>query len=189
MITCRPLFFIFLASTLILGGLTGCPDSSEWDTQWETIQQNIRQGNLAQAKTQLQTILPFIREKGPSDKRLAQIIFELGKLARMEGDTSQAEALYWEALPLIAQSHGPEDLLMAAPLTEIASIYQNNNQPNIALPLLKRALAIREKTWGTSNRQLLPTLKQYHIVLMLSDKEEEAIKILTRISRLEQRPS
>ncbi len=180
---------ILLSFTFSLVGLTGCSGSSEWDQQWETIQDDIRKGNLSHAKTQLQSILPLIREKGPSDRRYAQIIYQLGDLARLEGDTKQAESLYWEALPLIAKSHGPEDLHMADPLTEIASIYQNNNQPDIALPLLKRALAIREKTWGVSNRQLLPTLKQYHIVLMLADKQEEAVKILTRISHLEQMPS
>jgi hypothetical protein len=52
--------------------------------------------------------------------------------------------------------------------------------------LLKRALAIREKTWGTSDRQLLPTLKHYHVLLMLIDNHEEAVQILTRISHLEQ---
>jgi hypothetical protein len=89
-------------------------------------------------------------------------------------------------LPLIAQSLGPEHLRMAGPLAELATIYQKKDQPKIALPLLKRALAIQEKTWDTSDRKLLPTLKQYHVLLMLSDDHEGAVQILTRISHLEQ---
>ncbi len=75
---------------------------------------------------------------------------------------------------------------MANPLTELASLDQHTDQPTIALPLLKRALAIREKAWGTSDRQLLPTLKQYHVLLMLTDDQEEGVQILTRIAHLEQ---
>jgi len=182
----QPLFSILLASALALIFFTDCSAPSEWDHQWEAIQDSIRAGDLAQAQTQLQAILPSIREKGPSDKRYAQIIYQLGDIARLEGDNNQAESYYWEALPLIAQSLGPEHLRMADPLAELAIIYQKKDQPKIALPLLKRALAIQEKTWGPSDRKLLPTLKQYHVLLMLSDDHEGAVQILTRISHLEQ---
>jgi len=175
----------FLASALALVFFTGCSESSEWDQQWEAIQRSIRAGNLSHAQTQLQNILPSIRENGPSDMRYAQVIYQLGDIARLEGDMTQAESYYWKSLPLIAQSLGPEHVRMADPLTELATIYQQKGQPKIAAPLLKRALAIREKTWGTSDRQLLPTLKQYHVLLMLIDNHEEAVQILTRISHLE----
>jgi len=81
--------------------------------------------------------------------------------------------------PHCAQSLGPEHPHMADPLTELASLYEHKAQPKMALPLLKHALAIREKTWGTSDRQLLPTLKQYHILLMVSDDHKEPVQILT----------
>lgn len=180
---------IIVISALILAFITGCPAPSKWDQQWESIQTSIHRGDLAQAKIQLQTILPSIRQNGPSDTRYAQIIYQLGDIARLEGDASQAESYYWEALPLIAQSLDPEHLHMAAPLTELATIYQKKDQPKIALPLIKRALAIREKTWGSSNRKLLPTLKQYHILLMLTNDQEKGVKILTRITHLEQTTS
>jgi hypothetical protein len=106
----QPIFSILLASALALTFFTGCPAPSEWDHQWEAIQDRIRAGDLAQAQTQLQAILPSIRKKGPSDKRYAQIIYQLGDIARLEGDNNQAESYYWEALPLIAQSLGPEHL-------------------------------------------------------------------------------
>ncbi len=182
----QTIFSIFLASALALLFFTGCSAPSDWDSQWETIQDRIRAGDLAQARTLLQAILPSIRENGPSDKRYAQIIYQLGDIARLEGDNHQAESYYWEALPLIAQSLGPENLRMADPLAKLAIIYQKKDQPKIALPLLKRALAIQEKTWGTSDRKLLPTLKQYHVLLMLIDDHEEAVQILTRISHLKQ---
>ncbi len=170
---------------LTLCSLTGCPTSSEWDQEWESIQRSIRAGDLSKAQSQLKTILPSIRENGPKDQRYAEIIYQLGEIAHLEGNDNQAESYYWEALPLIVQSLGPEHLHMADPLDKLASIYQEKGELKIALPLFKRALAIREKTWGASDLRLLPTLKHYHVLLMLGDQHEEAIKILTRISRLD----
>lgn len=184
----QPIVTIILAAALALTFFTGCPAPSEWDQQWEAIQTSIRAGDLSQAKIKLQTILPSILRNGPSDTRYAQIIYQLGDIARLEGDAGQAESYYWEALPLIAESLGPEHLHMADPLTELATIYQKKDQPEIALPLLKRALTIREKAWGTSDRKLLPTLKQYHILLMLTNDQEKGVQILTRITHLEQTP-
>jgi len=179
-IVTEKLFSLLWAPTLLLCFLAGCPASSEWDRQWLEVQTLLQEGQLQEAKKLLlQDILPSVRHNGPSDTRYAQVIYQLGDIARLEGDTGQAESYYWEALPLIAQSLGPEHLHMADPLTELASLYQHKAQPKIALPLLKRALAIREKTWGTSDRQLLPTLKQYHILLMVSDDHKEPVQILT----------
>ena len=169
--------------------LTGCPASSEWDQQWQHIQQTIQEGRLQEAKELLKGILPSLRDNGPTDERYGQVIFQLADISRLEGNIDQAESYYWKALPLIAQSLGPEHARMADPLTELATLYEQKKQPAVALPLLKRALAIREKTWGTGNRQLLPTLKHYHVLLMLSDRHKEAVEVLTRISHLEQTPS
>lgn len=168
--------------------VTGCPASSEWDQQWQHIQSMIQEGRLQEAKDLLQDTLPSLRGNGPTDERYGQVIFQLADLARLEGNVSQAESYYWKALPLIAQSLGPEHIRMADPLSELATLYEKKSQPKVALPLIKRALAIREKTWGNSSRQLLPTLKHYHVLLMLNDHQEEAVGILTRISHLEQRP-
>jgi tetratricopeptide (TPR) repeat protein len=188
-VSVHPTFTVLAASLVTLFILTGCSEHSEWDQQWDTIQNAIHAGDLAQAKTQLHTILPSIQDNGPTDERYGQVIYQLGDIARLEGDFNQAESYYWKALPLIGQSLGPEHPHMADPLTELATIYEHKAQPKVALPLLKRALAIREKAWGDSSRHLLPTLKHYHLLLMLNDHHEEAVQILGRISRLEQAPS
>jgi tetratricopeptide (TPR) repeat protein len=188
-VSLRPTFTVVAASLITLFLLSGCSEHSEWDQQWDTIQNTIRAGDPLQAKTQLHTILPSIQDIGPTDERYGQIIYQLGDIARLEGDINQAESYYWKALPLIGQSLGPEHPHMADPLTELATIYEHKAQPTVALPLLKRALAIREKAWGDSSRQLLPTLKHYHLLLMLNEHHEEAVQILGRISHLEQTPS
>ena len=176
-----PLFFLCI--------LAGCPSSSEWDQRWQNIQLLVQNGHYQEAKELLHHILPSLRDNGPTDEKYGKVIFQLADIARLEGNQSQAESYYWKALPLIAQSLGPEHLRMAATLTELAALYEHKDQPKVALPLLKRALAIQEKTWGDSTRLLLPLLKHYHVLLMRSDRHEEAVQVLTRISLLEQKPS
>ncbi|MDH3503311.1 MAG: tetratricopeptide repeat protein [Nitrospirota bacterium] len=184
----RTLFVWWLFAGLICL-LTGCPTSSEWDRQWELIHGALSRGQLQEAKDLLHRLLPSVREQGPTDERYALVIFQLGEVARLEGQESQAEAYYWEALPLLAQSMGPEHLRMADPLAALASLYDQRGQMEMARPLLKRALAIREKSWGLSDPQLLPTLQNYHALLLAGDHQEEAIEIAGRIERILKRSS
>jgi tetratricopeptide (TPR) repeat protein len=145
----------------------------------------LSRGELQEAKELLHRLLPSVREKGPTDERYALVIFQLGEVSRLEGQESQAEAYYWEALPLFAQSVGPEHLRMADPLAALASVYHHKGQPEVAVPLLKRALAIREKSWGLSDPQLLPTLQTYHALLVITaGHQEEAMDITGRIERI-----
>ena len=169
--------------------LTGCPTSSEWDRQWEQINVALSHGQFQEAKDRLHRLLPSVREQGPTDERYALVIFQLGEVARLEGQASQAEAYYWEALPLLAQSLGSEHPRMADPLAALASLYQQKNQLEMARPLLKRALAIREKFWGFSDPQLLSTLQTYHALLLAGDRPEEAMEIAGRIDRILKRSS
>jgi len=167
--------------------LTGCPTSSEWDRQWEQMHATLSRGQLQEAKDLLHRLLPGVREKGPTDERYALVIFQLGEVARLEGQESQAEAYYWETLPLFAQSVGPEHLRMADPLAALASVYHHKGQPEMAVPLLKRALAIREKSWGLFDPQLLPTLQTYHTLLLTADRQDEAMEITDRIERIQKK--
>lgn len=173
----------------LIGLLTGCPTSSEWDRQWEQIHAALSRGQLQEAKDLLHRLLPSVRKQGPTDERYALVIYQLGEVARLEGQEIQAEAYYWEALPLLAQSLGAEHLRMADPLAALALLYQRKNQLEMARPLLKRALAIREKSWGLSAPQLLSTLKTYHALLLAGGHTEEATEIAGRIDRILKRSS
>ena len=164
--------------------LTGCPTATEWERQWEKMHARLSRGQLQEAKELLHQMLPSVREKGPTDERYALVVFQLGEVSRLEGQESQAEGYYWESLPLFAQSMGPEHLRMADPLAALASLYHDKDQPEIAVPLLKRALAIREKSWGPSDPRLLPLLQTYHALLLTADHPEEAMEITGRIERI-----
>lgn len=178
-----PLGWWWLAAGLI-NLLLGCPASSEWEREWEQIQKALSQGHRQEAKALLHHLLPEVREQGATDLRYALVIFQLGKISQIEGQERQAAAYYWESLPLFAESVGPEDLLMAEPLAGLASLYHQQHQHNQAISLLKRALAIREKSWGMSNPQLLPTLQAYHLLLLSADHPQEAMEVTSRIAQI-----
>jgi len=184
-ILAEKLFPLLWGLTLLLCFLTGCQAFSEWDQQWLEIQTMIQEGRLQDAKELLRHILPSVRNNGLTDARYGQVIFQLGEIARLEGQPMQAEAYYWETLPLIVQSLGPEHVNMADPLAALASLYHQRGQSTMAVPLLKRALAIREKAWGASDPQLLPTPIQYHGLLLATDRHQDAANLHTRIHLLQ----
>jgi len=84
------IFSLLWIPTLLLCFLAGCPASSEWDRQWLEVQTLLQEGRLQEAKKLLQDILPSIRHNGPADTQYAQVIYQLGNIARLEGDTGQA---------------------------------------------------------------------------------------------------
>ncbi len=171
---------------LILAMVPGCTERSDWDHQRETIQGHIQAGELLEARQLLLAILPAVQKEPATRAQHAQVMIQLGDIEQREGNYQQAESYFWKALPLIAQSLGPEHVQMADPLARLATLYQQKDQPTIAAPLAKRALAIQEKTWGMSDRRLLPTLKQYQIILMETGNTQQAVTILNRLTQLEQ---
>jgi tetratricopeptide (TPR) repeat protein len=181
----RAAALIFLV--LILGTTgSGCSGSSEWDQQWEEVEEAIHEGRIQEAKARLNGLLTVLQQDGSGDYRHAQVIVRLGEIARMEGDDKKAEAYFWEALPLFAQSVGPEHPSMAETLLAIGVLYEHKGQEDIALPLVKRAVAIQEKTWGFSDPRLLPGLERYHTLLTALNRENEQRDIQSRITSLRQ---
>ena len=166
----------------------GCSSPSEWDIQWEEITEAIEAGNIQEAKTRLNGLLPVVQQEGPRNPHYAQVIFQLGTIAQREGHDKQAESYFWEALPLWAQSVGPEHPQMAVTLSALAALFQDRGNTETAFPLLKRAVAIEEKAWGRSDPRRLPALVAYHQLLQSIGHEQEAQEIQTDIAHIEGTP-
>ncbi len=182
-----PLFgflLLFTTAGLLLFFTYGCSEPSAWEQQWTKAQEAIEHEEYSTAKTILQHLLSDSRQHTPGDVRHARVVFQLGEIARLEGQIGKAESYYWEALPLLAQSVGPEHLDMASPLLALAAIYQEKDQNQLALPLQKRALILQEKSWGASNPRLLPTLQRYHDLLRSLKQNTQAEEINSRIRHL-----
>lgn len=163
----------------------GCSDSSEWDAQWHEIIEAIDAENFQEAKTRLTGLLPMVQQEGPRNPHYAQVIFHLGTIAQREGRDKQAEAYFWEALPLWAQSVGPEHPQMAVTLSALAALFEKQGKTDTALPLLKRAVAIEEKAWGRSDPRRLSSLIAYHHLLLTVNHAREAQEIQVDIAHLQ----
>ncbi len=164
--------------------LMGCSESSEWDHQWEQAQNAFNQQDYQTAKAHLRELRVQVRADNPGGIREAKIVFQFGEIARLEGQTEQAESFYWETLPLVAQSVGPEHHEMTRPLLALSALYQEKGQTKLALPLQKRALALQEKALGKTAPQLLPTLQRYHDLLRAMNMNDKAEEINGRIRHL-----
>ena len=179
-----PIFLISRSIFCLIPLLLACSESSEWDQQWNQVQDAMQRKDYATARQSLQGLLPEVRESGAADIRYARVVFQLGEVARLEGQPEKAESLYWETLPLFAQSLGPEHLRMSDPLQALATLYQEKQQPRLALPLQKRALALQEKAYGKADVRLLPSLQKYHDLLRLLNQNTKAEEINARIRHL-----
>jgi len=163
----------------------GCSDSSEWDAQWKEIVEAIDAENFQEAKTRLTGLLPLVQQEGPQNPHYAQVIFYLGTIAQREGRDKQAEAYFWEALPLWAQSVGPEHPQMAVTLSALAALFEKQGKTDTALPLLRRAVAIEEKAWGRSDSRRLSSLLAYHQLLLTVNHTREAQELQEEIAHLQ----
>ncbi|MGD9851927.1 MAG: tetratricopeptide repeat protein [Nitrospirales bacterium] len=163
----------------------GCSGPSDWDVQWEEITEAMEAGNIQEAKTRLIALLPVVQQEGPGNPHYAQVIFQLGTVAQQEGNYERAESYFWEALPLWAQSLGPEHPQMAVTLSALSAIFVKKGNTGNALPLLKRAVAIEEKAWGSSDRRRLPSLIAYKNLLHSVNQESEAQEIQTHITHIQ----
>lgn len=163
----------------------GCSASSEWEVQWQEIIEAIEAGNIQEAKTRLTGLLPVVQQEGPGNPHYAQVIFQLGTVAQLEGNHERAESYFWEALPLWAQSLGPEHPQMAVTLSALAALFVKKGKTDTALPLLKRAVAIEEKAWGSSDRRRIPSLIAYKNLLLSVSQEREAQEIQTYIAHIQ----
>ncbi len=174
---------------ILIYGLTiwvfGCSAPSDWDVQWEEITEAMVAGDIQEAKTRLTALLPRVQQEGPRNPHYAQVIFQLGMVAQQEGNLTRAESYFWEALPLWAQSLGPEHPQMAVTLSALSGIFLKKGNTGNALPLLKRAVAIEEKAWGDADRRRLPSLIAYKNLLLTVNKGLEAQEVQADITRIQ----
>jgi tetratricopeptide (TPR) repeat protein len=112
----------------------------------------------------------------------------LQNLADRESKLSSIEQDYKKALAERAeQSNVDRD--EPYKLNKLAQLYIIRGQYNFAEPLLKRSLALREKTYGNDNPELVETLKSLAELYQLSGKSEQAEVTLKRAREIEERES
>ncbi|MCH7615023.1 MAG: tetratricopeptide repeat protein [Nitrospinae bacterium] len=132
------------------------------------------------AEGELLEALPLAEILGESDRGLASVLYQLGKVYRRQKDFTKAEPYFWRALPIWVKSVGAERPEMATSLTGLARLYEAKHEYQKAEPLVKQAQKIRENAFGMDHPKILPSLEEYSSLLKLMNRDLEAKKLDTR---------
>jgi len=87
------------------------------------VREAIKHSKYDYAEGQLLEALPLAEILGESDRRLASVLYQLGKVYRRQKDFTKAELYFWRALPLWAKPVRAGHPEMATSLTGRARLY------------------------------------------------------------------
>ncbi|MCA9694267.1 MAG: tetratricopeptide repeat protein, partial [Myxococcales bacterium] len=103
------------------------------------------QGQLDAALEHLQRGAAILeRVNGDDHKDTSAMRAMLGDVLRRKGDLAGAQALYQRAIATLERTLGPDHHELAIPLAGLARCALDDDRPRQALPLARRALALRE---------------------------------------------
>jgi tetratricopeptide (TPR) repeat protein len=107
----------------------------------------------------------------------------LATIAAQEGKYAEAVSLYKRSISAYEKSNGPDDPDIAIPLTRLGCLYRDQEQLDIrvAEPLLKRALAIREKALGHDHALTAETTSDLALLYFFEKKFADAEKVGIRV--------
>jgi tetratricopeptide (TPR) repeat protein len=101
------------------------------------------------------------------------------KVARQNGNYSDAVALYKQALEIQERKMGPNSTEVASTLNNLAVVYQDESKDADAEPLYRRSLQIWEKLRGT-NKQVAVSLGNLAALYHDEGKDGEAVSLYNR---------
>ena len=97
-----------------------------------------------------------------------------------QGRYSEAEPYAKEALKLVTEEFGPNDLNTAALLDNLVLLYQAQGHYAEAEPLYQRSLAIKEKALGPEHPDVAGSLENYAALLRQTARADEAERMEAR---------
>jgi ankyrin repeat protein len=112
---------------------------------------------------------------------------ESGNRAFAENRPVEAEAA-WRAALADAEHLGPDDPHLFPPLDRLGNLYQTQGRPAEAEPLLRRALAMRERLLGAEDPDVALSLDSYAGVLRKLGRTAEAEQLETRARAIREKP-
>jgi len=108
----------------------------------------MKESRYPAAQTEFEAALKLAIAFDSADPRKAQPLEALSELNSLQGDYRTAEALDRQALSIREKVLGPENPDLAPYLARLASILRAAGKPDAAEPLVRRNLAMHEKTAG-----------------------------------------
>lgn len=136
------------------------------------------QGNYAEAQLVYERILvKRMNELGGNNIELVDDLNNLAGILCVQGKFNQAEPFMRRAVAII-EKHKPQDALrLADALSMLAEDYSRQEKHCDALPLIERALKLRQDNLGAQHRDVADTLNDYARTLKKLDRKAEADKV------------
>jgi tetratricopeptide (TPR) repeat protein len=97
---------------------------------------------------------------------------------------ARGESLFLQALAIQEQALGPDDLVTAESVNNLAVLYMNQGRYEESEPLYRRALKIREERLGDSHREVATTLGNLAILLRQTGAYDEAERSCLRALKI-----
>ena len=98
-------------------------------------------------------------------------------LSNIGSDEGMAIKILTEVYETYLKKYGLESKEVANNLAELGSVYNNQNKPFLAIPLLKRSVAIRRKIFGNEHLSTATGLKLLGESYLLDNQYESAEKV------------
>ena len=76
---------------------------------------------------------------------------------------------------------------MATSLNNLAELYETQAKYNQAEPLIKRSLAIREKSLGADHPDVAQSLENFAVLLKATHRDAEAERLLARAKAIREK--
>ena len=98
------------------------------------------------------------RNQGREDPPLAQTLTKLARIYQIQGNLTEAEPLYKQALSILEVTEGLDSALFAQTLNNLALLYHAVGRSAEAETLFRQALAVYEQIYGPNHKDAALTL-------------------------------
>ncbi len=155
--------------------LVGCAaigqadDVRHWPI-WDPLRPHIRQ------------LVDFAGQRGD----ISRLMTDLGLLLATKAQYIDAEALYRRSLA-IEESLGREHPNVATRLNNLARLLKDTNRVEEAEPMMRRALAIDEKSYGPEHPEIVIDLNNLALLLKDTNRVEEAEPLMRRALAIDEK--
>jgi serine/threonine protein kinase/tetratricopeptide (TPR) repeat protein len=155
----------------------------------ETVGQTYRDlGLYPQARQQLEKAQELYRRMlGPDDAKRLKTLARLGRVADLQGNYEDAEALSRQAWEAQRRIIGPEHPDTLASLTSLATAYADDGKYPQAEPLLIQSLEIRRRVLGPAHPDTLSSMNNLAYCYDSEGKYAQAEELLTQTLEIRRR--
>jgi tetratricopeptide (TPR) repeat protein len=152
-----------------------------WNELKERVRMLHQQDHLEEAIKVVEEAVPLAEQAyGPEHPRVAEVLNNLGRLYRNQGQHAKAEPLHKHALAIYERSLGSEHDYVDTTLVDLVQLYVAQSNLAEAEAMYQRLLALREKQLGPEHGDVASVLDDLGVMYLRQGQPDKAEPLLTR---------